>query len=139
MKITLLILRILETILQVMIIPCCIIGDWADKYYGSCGIEFQNLGFLDAAEIFDKSYLATILVISFAVLIIIMIWTKAKRFAFIPALLQVIILIKTITDFVELSSHDKGHIKDFGYCHSGMIITAFVICILISMVSKKKS
>lgn len=139
MKEKALLFKIIETLLQVMIIPCCIYGDWADKYYGSYGIEFSKLNFLDASELFDQDYLATILVVLFALTVIIMMWTKARKFAFIPAALQLAIILMTLINYLKLSAVDEGHMLTFGYIHSGMVIAAFVVCVITAIVCRKKA
>ncbi len=127
MKSKSIIFKILETILQVMIIPCCVLGDWAEKSNG-------KLNFLDAAVLFDQDYLATIFIVVFALAAIIMIWTKAYKFAFIPALLELGILIKTLTDFLK----PERHVLSFGYIHSGMIIAAFTVCVITAVLCHKQ-
>ena len=127
MKSKFLIFKILETILQVMIVPCCVLGDWAEK-------NNAKLNFLDAAVLFDQDYLATIFIVVFALAAIIMIWTKAYKFAFIPALLELAILIKTLIDFTK----PERHVLSFGYIHSGMIIAALAVCIITAVLSHKQ-
>lgn len=133
------IIRTLETLLQILIVPCCIIGDWTSTYQGSYGIEYRKDNFLDAAVLFDSDYLATIVVAMLAVVIIILIWTRAARFAFIPAMLQLAIFVKTIVDYIRLSSDNKGHMLSFGYIHTAVVVCALIICIWAAIEAKHKT
>ena len=134
-----LLIKIMITLFQATIIPCCIIGDWADKYWGSYGVEFSNLNFLDASVLFDTEYIATVFVIIFAVSVVVMIWTKFGKYAFVPAFLQLIIAVVTVVDFIRLSISDEGHMKAFGYVHTGMIAAAFVLCVVLTIKRKERN
>ena len=133
------IIRTLETLLQLLIVPCCIIGDWASTYQGLYGIEYRKDNFLDAAVLFDSDFLATIIVAMLAVTIIILIWTRAARFAFIPAMLQLVIFVKTLVDYFRLSSDNKGHVLTFGYIHTAMVVCALILCVWAAIEAKHKA
>ena len=136
MRAKLFILRLLTTILQIAIVPCCIMGDWSERSAGAHGGS-GRMNFLDAAVIFDADYAATIVVVIAAAAAVLMIWTKAAPLAVVPSLLQCAIVVKVMTDYLKLSSDGEGNILSFGYMHSGMMIASFILVIIIAVIYKK--
>ena len=130
-----LILKIIVTILQIIIIPCCIVDSWATVYTDQTGNYF-DFNFLDAADLFGSDYLATGLVWILAVVVIIMIWTRARKAAFIPAILQTLIFVASI---MHVMSNEDAEIKSFAFIHTGIAVVALVVCIIASVTAKSKT
>lgn len=130
-----LILKIIVTILQIIIIPCCIVDSWATVYTDQTGNYF-DFNFIDAVELFGSDYLATGLVWIFAVVVIIMIWTPARKTAFIPAILQTLIFIISI---ISVISNENAEIKFFAFIHAGIAVVALIVCIIAGVTVKTET
>ena len=127
-----LVFKIIVTILQIIIIPCCIVDSWATVYTDQTGNYF-DFNFIDAADLFGADYLATGLVWILAVVVIIMIWTPAGKAAFIPAILQTLIFIASI---ISVMSNEDAEIKSFAFLHTGIAVVALVVCIIAGVTVK---
>ena len=130
-----LIFKLIVTILQIIIIPCCIVGSWETVYNNHTGDYFVD-NFLDTAVIFDTDYLATVLVCVLAVAVIIMIWTPARKAAFIPAILQTIIFLVAL---IGVITNEDAQIKAFAFIHTGIVVLALLVCIIVAATSKKEN
>lgn len=131
--------KIIETVLQIIIVVLCIVGDWSDRYYGSYGIEFRKQNFLDTATLGSIDYLATIVVAVCALAIIILIWIKIEEIAILPIFLQLGLMLKTMIEYWRLGADNEGHLKALAYLHMGFVVAALVFVVLIFINSGEKN
>lgn len=126
--------RIIETILQILIVPLCIVVTWARMTPAGLRekAQWQKINFLDAGYEITSSYLFTIVLAVCAVLVIALIWTKANFLAVIPAGVQMLIILITYGYFTHLRNQDAAFVDAWGIVHSGLVLAAFILTILMT-------
>ena len=124
--------RILETILQVLVVPLCIAVTWARMTPAGLGdrSQWQKINFLDAGYVVTGNYMLTILLVIFAALTILLAWTKLCHLAVIPAGIEMLIILITYGYFTHLRNADKAFVDLFGIVHSGLVLAGFLVTIL---------
>ena len=125
--------RILETILQVLIVPMCIVVTWARLTPAGLGMrsEWQKINFLDAGYELTGNYALTIILTVCAVLTIAIIWTKACYLAVIPVGIEMLVIVVTYGYFIHLKNADKAFVDVFGIIHSGLVLAGLLIAIFV--------
>ena len=101
MKNKLTLLRIIETILQVIIVPLIIVTQFAymTNGYG----ELQLMNFLDSADWAD-GYLAAIGMVILVVITLLFTWTPICKWTAIPAFFEIVLIGRTIAYVSKLHS-----------------------------------
>ena len=108
--------RIIETIIQVALIPMCIMGTWAQLM--PAGLDAQDqwraINFLDAGYTRTGNYMSTIIVIVCAVATIVLCWTKAYGVAVLPSILQTYTAVRVYLYFMGLKRAGEGMTTRYG-------------------------
>ena len=131
--------RIIETILQILIVPLCIVVTWARMTPAGLRekAQWQKINFLDAGYEITGSYLFTIILTVCTVLVLALAWTKANYLAVIPAGVQMLIILIVYGYFIHLRNLDKAFVDALGIVHSGLVLAAFILTLLMTRAHKK--
>ncbi len=125
--------RIIETIIQVALIPMCIMGTWAQLMPAGPDAQDQwrAINFLDAGYTRTGNYMSTIIVIVCAVATIVLCWTKAYGVAVLPSILQTYTVVRVYLFFMGLRRAGEGMTTRYGLIF--MLATAVGLMVAIWM------
>lgn len=123
--------RIIETIIQVALIPMCIMGTWAQLM--PAGLDAQDqwraINFLDAGYTRTGNYMSTIIVIVCAVATIVLCWTKAYGVAVLPSILQTYTAVRVYLYFMGLKRAGEGMTTRYGLIFMLTIAVGLMVAI----------
>ena len=126
-----LIQRVIETIIQVALIPMCIAGTWAHMTPGGLDAadQWQPINFLDAGYTRTGNYISTIIVITCAVVAIVLCWTKAYGAAVLPSILQTYVAVRVYMYFIRLKHAGEGMVTRYGLIYMALIVVGLMVAI----------
>ena len=126
-----LIQRIIETIIQIAIIPMCIMGTWAQLMPAGSDAQDQwrAINFLDAGHTRTGNYMSTIIVIVCAVATIVLCWTKAYGVAVLPSILQTYTAVRVYLYFMGLKRAGEGMTTRYGLIFMLTIAVGLMVAI----------
>ena len=126
-----LIQRIIETIIQIAIIPMCIMGTWAQLMPTGSDAQDQwrAINFLDAGHTRTGNYMSTIIVIVCAVATIVLCWTKAYGVAVLPSILQTYTAVRVYLYFMGLRRAGEGMTTRYGLIFMLTIAVGLMVAI----------
>ena len=123
--------RIIETIIQVALIPMCIMGTWAQLMAAGPDVQDQwrAINFLDAGYTRTGNYMSTIIVIVCAVATIVLCWTKAYGVAVLPSILQTYTAVRVYLYFMGLKRAGEGMTTRYGLIFMLTIAVGLMVAI----------
>ena len=123
--------RIIETIIQVALIPMCIAGTWAQLMPGGPDAQdqWQATNFLDAGYTRTGNYISTIIVIICAVATIVLCWTKAYGVAVLPSIIQTYTAVRVYLYFMGLRRAGEGTATRYGLIFMLAIFVGLMVAI----------
>ena len=123
--------RIIETIIQVALIPMCIMGTWAQLMPAGPDAQDQwrAINFLDAGYTRTDNYMSTIIVIVCAVATIVLCWTKAYGVAVLPSILQTYTAVRVYLYFMGLKRAGEGMTTRYGLIFMLTIAVGLMVAI----------
>lgn len=126
-----LIQRIIETIIQIAIIPMCIMGTWAQLMPAGPDAQDQwrAINFLDAGYTRTGNYMSTIIVIVCAVATIVLCWTKAYGVAVLPSIIQTYTAVRVYLYFMGLRRAGEGTATRYGLIFMLAIFVGLMVAI----------
>ena len=126
-----LIQRIIETVIQIAIIPMCIAGTWAQLMPAGPDAQEQwrPINFLDAGYTRTGNYMSTIIVIVCAVAAIVLCWTKAYGTAVLPSILQTYTAVRVYMYFIRLKRAGEGMATRYGLIFMLVIAVGLMVAI----------
>ena len=133
MKNKLTLLRIIETIMQVIIVPLIIVTQfaWMTNGYG----DLQLVNFLDSADWAD-GYLAAIGMVILVVITLLFTWTPLCKWTAIPAVFEIVLIGRTIVYVSKLhSAGAPDHLGPLAVPYLVLTIAAFVVAVLMNRAS----
>ena len=125
--------RILVSILQVAMVPLCRLNSWARFTPDGFAVRdtWEKITFHEAAHYLIGSYVFTYIIIACAVLTIALVWTKLCYCAFVPAAVQLIILLIVYVYFMILKNRSTGFPDLVGIIHMGVAVACILVALLI--------
>ena len=134
-------LRIIETIMQVVIVPLIIVDGFSYKaynYYYNGSTELTSNNLLDAADWAD-GYLGAIFMLILAIIALVLVWTPACKWTIVPAFFEIVIVLRTILYVLKLhSAGSPDHLGGLAIPYLLLTIAALVVAFLIGTASKKQ-
>ena len=123
--------RIIETIIQVALIPMCIMGTWAQLMAAGRDVQDQwrAINFLDAGYTRTGNYMSTMIVIVCAVATIVLCWTKAYGVAVLPSILQTYTAVRVYLYFMGLKRAGEGMTTRYGLIFMLTIAVGLMVAI----------
>ncbi len=123
--------RIIETIIQVALIPMCIAGTWAQLMPAGPDAQDQwrAINFLDAGYTRTGNYMSTIIVIICAVATIVLCWTKAYGAAVLPSIIQTYTAVRVYLYFMGLRRAGEGMATRYGLIFMLAVFVGLMVAI----------
>lgn len=138
MKDNLLILKIIETALQVVLVPLCIVNGFAFVSKYNTNGELYPANFLDAADWADN-YLPTCVLVIMAILVIMLTWTRYCKSVWFPIIFEMGIILRTIIYYVMMQiDGPEDHLGSLAPLFVILVAAAFVVAILMRRSRKEE-